>query len=329
MIMAQALFKVLRDQDSGVALDLLAPQWTVPLASRMPEIRDAITLPFGHGDLKLRNRFKFAKSLRARGYRQAIVLPNTFKSALIPMWAKIPERTGYVGESRQWLLNDCRKLDTTRYPRQVQRYASLGLPLGAVTEPPLPRLKTNDVQFNSVLRTHNLDVSQPVLVLCPGAEFGPAKQWPVPYFVEVANHYLGQQWQVWLLGSARDRSTTDEINALTEHQCHNLAGRTTLVEVCDLISRAAMVVSNDSGLMHVAASYDRNLVCLFGSSSPAYTPPLSSRSVVLSLELDCSPCFQRDCPYTHKRCMMDLKPQRVLDATELLLASIVATDNVT
>lgn len=320
MVMAHSLFQILTEQNITRQLDILAPQWNVQLASRMPEIRDAITMPLGHGELQLRTRYRLGKKLRSKRYQQAILLPNTFKSALIPYWAKIPHRTGWVGESRQLLLTDCRKPDPAKPAMQVHQYAALGYPKESIlSDVAPPQLTTTEDQFHAALRKHSLDVSKPILVLCPGAEFGPAKQWPARHFAAIANAQLAEGWQVWVLGSAKDKMVAEELNSLTSNRCRNLAGDTSLTDVCDLISRADLVISNDSGLMHIAASYNRKLISLFGSSSHELTPPLNPQSKVLSLSLDCSPCYQRSCPKGHTRCLVDLKPHMVLDAMGSML----------
>jgi heptosyltransferase-2 len=178
MVMAQSLFKVLKAQDAGRAIDVLAPGWTRALLERMPEVRDAIEMPLGHGQLQLMTRRLLGISLRAAGYEQAILLPNSFKSALIPYWARIPRRTGYAGELRQWFLTDCRKLDRQRLTQTVQRFVALGLPDGAVLREPVPEpfLETSNENGRAALQRLGLETGQqPVLALCPGAEFGPAK----------------------------------------------------------------------------------------------------------------------------------------------------------
>jgi heptosyltransferase-2 len=165
----------------------------------------------------------------------------------------------------------------------------------------------------------DLTAEAPVLVLCPGAEYGPAKRWPDAHFAAVARHYRAQGWQVWLLGSAKDAPVTASIAAQAPGTV-DLAGRTDLGAACDLIAAADLVVSNDSGLMHVAAAFGRPLVAVYGSSDPGFTPPLSDRARVLTLGLSCSPCFERECPLGHLKCLKDLAPAQVLAAADALLA---------
>ena len=315
MVMAQSLFRLIKQRHPGVQIDVLAPAWTVALLSRMPEVHEALDLPFKHGQLKLAARYRLARSLRERGYDQAIVLPNSLKSALIPFWANIPMRTGYLGEWRWGLLNDARRLDKTRLPMTVQRFVALGLDNGAAlpAELPRPNLAVTDSGVEMALTRLNLVLcGAPLLALCPGAEYGPAKRWPTEYFAEIARTKVAQGWQVWLFGSENDAAITAQVRALAGIQCVDLAGRTTLAEAIDLLSLADCVVSNDSGLMHVAAALGRRLIAIYGSSDPGFTPPLSTQAEILWLKLSCSPCFQRECPLGHLKCLRDLKPEQVL-----------------
>ncbi len=323
MVMAQSLFKTLKRQNPDVQIDVLAPNWSRALLARMPEVRRSIDMPLGHGELKLAERKALGKSLRDTPYQQAIVLPNSFKSALVPFWANIPVRTGYVGEFRYFILNDARKLDKSLLTRTVDRFVALGLPKGAPHPPhvPHPRLEVAASQVEQSLARFNLSkTSTPILALCPGAEYGRAKRWPTLYFAALARHYLAHEWEVWLFGSDKDRSVTDEVNQLTTHQCIDLSGQTQLGEAVDLLSQANAVVTNDSGLMHVAAALDRPLAAVFGSSDPNFTPPLSIDASIVSHYLHCSPCFQRECPHQHINCLSELYPQEVIEALDALLA---------
>ena len=319
MVMAQSLFKVLKAQDAGRAIDVLAPGWTLALLERMPEVRDAIEMPLGHGQLQLMSRRRLGISLRTAGYEQAILLPNSFKSALIPYWARIPRRTGYVGELRQWLLTDGRKLDRQQLPMTVQRFVALGLPKGTVLRDPVPEpaLLSNNDNGRAALQRLGLETGQrPVLALCPGAEFGAAKKWPEAYYAELAKVWLEKSWQVWLFGSANDAAVCDRINTLAGDGCENLAGQTRLEDAIDLLGMANFVVTNDSGLMHVAAALQRPMVAIYGSSDPGFTPPLSETAQIERLGLDCSPCFKRECPLGHLNCLNNLLPERVITSME-------------
>ena len=295
---------------------MLAAPWALPVYRRMPEVARAIPLPFGHGDLKLGERRRFAKTLPK--YDRAFVLPNTFKSALIPWHADIAVRTGYRGEMRYGLLNDLRRLDEKALPLIVERYAALAQAPGEPREGPVPepRLAVDEAARRATLAKYGLDDRKPVAVLAPGAEYGPAKRWPVRHFAALAGMLAARGYQVWLLGSQKDAEITAEVQRLAGGGCVDFAGRTSLDEAIDLMSFAARVVTNDSGLMHVAAALDRPMAALFGSSSPEFTPPLSAKARVISLRLSCSPCFQRVCPLGHTNCLVTLEPTRVLAELE-------------
>ena len=315
-VLAQPLLTLLQKRHPGADIDFLAPPWTAPLVERMPEAASAIVNPFGHGVLALSERRQFGQSLRSNAYDACLVLPNSFKSALIPWFAGIPLRTGYRGELRYGLLNDLRRLDTAALPQMVQRFAALGIGHGETLPAmlPSPKLTSTPAQQNAVTTRLNLDTRVSPLIFCPGAEYGPAKRWPEEHFATLARHLLDAGQQIWILGSPKDAAIAETINAGTAGRCVNLCGKTSLAEAVDLLTMARGVVTNDSGLMHVAAAVDRPLIALYGSSSPAFTPPISRQASVLSLNLDCSPCFKRDCPLEHFRCMKELTPAQVLAA---------------
>jgi len=274
------------------------------------------------------HHYALGKTLFAANYDQAIVLPNSFKSALIPWFADIPLRTGWRGEKRGWLLNDCRDLDKAQYPLMVQRFAALAYPAGSRLPErlPYPALQPDMSGIATVRQRLGITTDQPVLVLCPGAEFGPAKQWPAQHYARIADYYTKTGWQVWLLGSEKDSFAANLIcqgvDQATRHQIHNLCGVTSLSEAVQLLALARAVVSNDSGLMHIAAALNRPLVVVYGSTSPGFTPPLAEQVVTLSLGLSCSPCFKRECPLQHLNCLRQLEPQQVLSALQKLVPSL-------
>jgi heptosyltransferase-2 len=325
MVMAQSLFMCLRQQQPDCNIDVLAPDWCRPLLQRMPEVRAALPLPLAHGELALGKRRRIGLELRARGYDQCIVLPNSFKSALIPCFARIPLRTGWRGEARGWLLNDCRRLDKQALPLMVQRFAALAWPAAASLPETLPHpaLQADQAAAQAAREKLGLQSRRTILALCPGAEFGPAKQWPARHYGAVAAAMVARGWQVWLLGSGKDAAVADlvlqQLPVTDREHCHNLCGRTALGEAVDLLSQASMVVSNDSGLMHIAAALGCPLVVPYGSTSAAFTPPLAARARLLSLGLSCSPCFKRECPLQHLDCLEKLEPSRVLAAIDELL----------
>lgn len=317
MLMAQSLFKALAARHADLQLDVLAPAWSHGILARMPEVRRALVAPFAHGRFGLGERWRLGRELAAEGYAQAIVLPNSWKSALLPFFAGIPLRTGYLGEFRHVLLNDARRLDKQAMPRLVQRYAALAASAPNLQQegkaPPQPRLRIDTQAQQASLLRHGLQLDRRILALCPGAEYGPAKRWPEKHYAAVARALLGLGWQVWLFGSAKDAPVCETIDRLSGGGCVNLAGRTRLEETVDLLAAAAAVVSNDSGLMHIAAAVDVPVVAVYGSTDPAYTPPYSDKARVVRLGLECSPCFKRECPLGHLDCLNKLEPEQVLE----------------
>ncbi len=324
MVMAQSLFKALRQQHPICQIDVLAPGWSRPIIEAMPEVRSTIDMPVGHGVFGLGERRRIGHSLRSVGYEWAIVLPNSWKSALIPWFAKIPRRTAWVGESRYGLINDIRKLDKSIFSLMVHKYVGLAYPKGTTPDQfscPEPRLEPASEHIQEALAKFKLTTSSPVLALCPGAEFGRAKKWPERHYAEIARRYIELGGQVWLFGSAKDQAGCEEIaRGLDRQKVQVLAGQTSLQEAVALMSLVSAVVANDSGLMHVAAALARPLAAVFGSTSPDYTPPLSANSKVIKATIDCSPCFKRECPYGHYKCLEEMEPERVWQALTALQA---------
>jgi heptosyltransferase-2 len=315
MVMAQSLFMAIKADKPDAIIDVLALAWTKPLLDRMPEVNQAITMPISHGVFGLKMRRKLGKDLRATQYDQAIVLPNSWKSALIPWFANIPLRTGWKGEARYGLLNDLRLLDKTALPLMVQRFVSLAYPTEqAHIAPsyPAPKMVAEPATFD----VPTLQAKQKRLILCPGAEFGPAKQWPASSYAEVAQSLLTQDWQVLILGSQADAETgcaiVDAISSEQQAAIHNLCGKTQLEDAIDLLATADIVISNDSGLMHIAAALQMPLIAIYGPTSPNFTPPLSANSQIMQIEVECGPCFQRTCPEQHHKCMKEISGTNVL-----------------
>jgi len=323
MVMAQSLFIDIKQREPETQIDVLAPAWTGALIDRMPEVNKLVPGNFNHGKLSLGKRFSLGRQLQSERYTDAILLPNSLKSAVVPAVAKIAKRTGFIGEQRWGLLNDIRKLDKKKIPMTVQRFVALGISkeseVRSIESIPAPLLKVEEDQVESVLVKNSLNTDSKILVLCPGAEFGASKKWPSSQYSNVATNYLDKGWQVWLMGSENDISACNEINDLTGEKCTVLAGKTSLPEAIDLISCASLAVSNDSGLMHIAAALQKPLVAVYGSTDPGHTPPLSNNHHVARLDLECSPCFKRECPLGHLECLTQLPASNVIDLAEKLL----------
>lgn len=317
-MMAHSLVQCLHQRQPAPMVDVLAPAWSLPLLARMPGVRQGLPLLLGHGEWGWGQRRRLGQQLRGQ-YQQAIVLPNSFKSALIPYWAGIPQRTGFTGEFRHILLNDRRALDKNRWPLLVQRFVALGVPAQTPLPPILPPVLEPQDPTTTLTRLNLTRPAQPVLALCPGAEYGPAKRWPVSAYAAVARHALSQGLNVWIFGSGKD-SAIGAALAAQAPGCVDLCGRTALAEAVDLLALASVVVSNDSGLMHVAAALGRPVVALYGSSDPGYTPPLTAYARILRDSPPCAPCFQRTCRFGHYDCLTRLSVAQVQTAVTTLLS---------
>jgi heptosyltransferase-2 len=312
-LIAQPLFQLLKQNHPKVEIDVLAPSWTQALLARMPEVRQSIVNPFGHGSLQLSARRQLGLRLRHQ-YQQAIVLPNSWKSALLPWHANIALRTGYTGEARWGLLNDRRQLDSLTHPQLVERYAALALPASASlpSRLPLPALISRPEQQQQIVQRLNLDLSKPVIALCPGAEYGTAKRWPAKHFATLAQALHARGATVWLIGSGKDQALAQHIMSESQNTCINLCGLTNIAEAVDLLAIARLIITNDSGLMHVSAAVGRPLIAIYGSSSPLFTPPLSPQATLVNLKLPCSPCFKRECPLGHLNCLHQITPEHLI-----------------
>ncbi|MCL2658518.1 MAG: lipopolysaccharide heptosyltransferase II [Betaproteobacteria bacterium] len=312
-VAAQPLFMRLATRRPNVVIDALAPPWVAPALAAMPEIRKVIANPFGHGAFRPLARWRFARGLKDQ-YDEAYVLPNSWKSALIPFFAGIPIRAGFIGEGRYGILNRARALDKKAQPLQVERYAVLAEAPQFPLERPLPnpRLQRESAEVQASLDALGLPATPRPIVFCPGAEFGPAKRWPAAHYAALARELAELGHPVWILGSKKDMPVSSEIAQLAGSAVRDLCGRTSLAQAIDLIALARCVVTNDSGLMHVAAALGTPLVAIFGSSSPNYTPPLSPQAQIMWLQLECSPCFKRECPLGHLNCLRQITPESVL-----------------
>ena len=255
--------------------------------------------------------------MRKAGYTHSIFLPRSWKSALVPFFAKAIVRTGFRGEMRYGLINDIRALDKNLLKQTVQRYVSHAYigGSGQVPEIPFPEIDVDSVNRDRLIDKLGLDMSRPVIAMMPGAEYGPAKQWPEKYYQKLAALLADKGYQVWVIGSKKEKVLGEVIVDGAAQFATNLCGRTELVDAVDLLFCAEQVVSNDSGLMHVAAAVGVKLNVIYGSSTPAYTPPLTvdEKMDVFHKELSCSPCFKRKCPLGHTKCLVDISAEEVFE----------------
>ena len=331
-VMTEPLLR--RLQARGERLTVAALPWVAPVYRAMPQVAEVLELPFAHGRLQLATRRRLAVELRGQ-FDVAYICPNSLKSALIPWWAGIARRVGYHGESRYLLLN--RRLPNPapgERPPMVAFYSALSLERGIEFDRPQLQLRpeAQSAALQAVSAAVLAEVTaaggsglpltpQGYYVFAPGAEYGAAKRWPAAHFAELAARL---DLPVLLLGSATEQGLCAGIAAAAHTRragvCINLAGRTRLEQALALIAAAKAMVSNDSGLMHIAAAFGLPQVAIFGSSSPLHTPPLNPKAQVLWLKnnpdyqppLDCAPCFARECPLGHTRCLRDLRPETVL-----------------
>ncbi|PML79735.1 lipopolysaccharide heptosyltransferase II [Enterovibrio norvegicus] len=334
MVMSQTLYIELKKHNPDSEIDVMAPDWCRPILERMPEVDKVIAMPLGHGEFSLSARRRLGIALRSNDYEHAYILPNSAKSALIPWFANIPNRTGWRGEMRYGLLNDLRP-NKKDFSLMIERYVALAhsrkemLNSKSLKSLPRPKLAIDKNKQQQALDRFQLQLNRPVIGLCTGAEFGPAKRWPEYHFSETARQLIDKGYQIWLFGSAKDREVTSQIKSSLDAEqqvhCVNLAGETSLIEAIDLLAACGTVVSNDSGLMHIAASVGCRLVALYGSTSPSYTPPLAEHVAILHTDIECRPCFERECPKQHLKCLTELKPDQVLSEVIKLNAIQVET----
>lgn len=315
MIMSQALFKILKSK-FNCTIDIIAPEWSRPIVDRMPEIANSISLPIQHGELALLLRYQLGRKLRQEHYDQAIILTNSWKSALIPFVANIPQRTGWLGEMRWGLLNDVRYLNKQKLPLMMQRYIALGYAKEEEIpqQYPYPKLIANVAAGQELLTKFKvINQGKKILALCPGAAFGSAKRWPVNYFAEVAKMQINAGWDIWFFGSKQDKPVVDNILQQVPMPCVNFAGQLQLAETVDLMALVQVVISNDSGLMHMASGLGKYIVGIYGSTSPEFTPPFGPAAKIVTKNLSCSPCFKPECPLGHHQCMTTITPQHIVE----------------
>lgn len=313
-VMTEPLLRRLRARGERLAVGALP--WVAPVYRAMPHVDEVIEFPFQRGGLQFKARRTIAKQVQGR-FDTAYVLPNSLKSALLPFLASIPKRVGYLGEARVGLLTH-RLKNPKNKPPMVAFYSALSGEKEGL-ENDRPQLQLSPTAIQAALAELDLQAGG-YYVFAPGAEYGPAKRWPAIHFAELAR---ALDRPAVMLGSGKEAELCEEIaSAAGPGKCTNLAGKTSLMDAFALIAAAKAVISNDSGLMHVAAAFGVPQVAVFGSSSPLHTPPLNEKAQVLWLKddaayqppLDCSPCFERECPLGHTRCLYDITPQRVLAA---------------
>ena len=327
-VMAQSLYKIIKDSNPQSKIDVLSPEWSLGILNRMDELDDLICSPFDHGDLRIKDRVRFGYSLRDRSYDQAIVLTNSLKSSFIPFTANIPKRTGWLGEMRYGFINDIRKVNKNKHKLMVEKFSCLSInPLVDNNyEIPWPSLRVDLINLSKLLKKYSFEQSHESIAICPGAEFGPSKRWPANYYAEVIRHYLSKNWQVFILGSKNDlpvaKVIEDQVPSENKALLFNFTGQTSIEDAVDILSTCDLVLTNDSGLMHVAAAVNVKLLALYGPTSPKFTPPLSKKAKVIQKIEGYEKTREGELEEGYHYGLSMIKPEEVLDSLSLLLKDI-------
>ena len=317
LIISQSLLKYLKKEYPNCQIDMIVRPELTNLAKMMPEVKNIYPLDIKHKEFGLIKRHILAKEIKKHLYSTSIILPNSFKSAIIPWLANIPIRIGYNRELRLFLLN--KKYSLIKHKdSMVNRY--LKLADGSYSDVIRPSLLINGDSSKLISRKYLINNSKKNIVLCPEAEYGSAKRWPINKWMQLANFYKEKDYNVYFLGKNKSLEIKYQ-NILKKDSIISLLGKTSLEEAAYILSIVDLVVTNDSGLMHIAASVNTNLISIFGSSSPFYTPPLMKDQFgeVIYKALTCSPCFKRECPLQHLNCLNNISSEEILDKSSKYL----------
>lgn len=332
MMISQSLYRTLKVEFPSAEIDVMAAAWSCPLLARMPEVHQAILMPFERGSVAINQRWRLGRAMRKNKYDHAYVLPNSFKSALVPFFANVPRRTGWCGEMRYGLLNNIWILNKVTFPLMAHRYIALAYNKERIhcaedlPQPLLwPKLLVNEEEITQTTTALNLAGYKPMIGFCQGAEFGPAKHWPYYHYAILAQMLIEQGYHISLFGSEKDYLSGEKIRATLpvkiRDYCINLSGKTHLEQAVILIASCQAIISNDSGLMHIAAALNKPLIALYGPSSPDFTPPLSDKAKVIRLITGYQKVRKGDLDYGYHQSLIDIQPDRVLEALMLLLAT--------
>jgi heptosyltransferase II len=315
---------LLRQRFPDRPVDLLATTLCAPLADYMPGVRQSIVADLPRGRLALAQQRALAARLKREGYGMALTMPRTWKAALAPFLAGIPRRTGFVGEGRLVLLNDMR-FGERKLPRMIDRCAMLALPRGAAQPPewPLPELKVPVSEIAAWRIRRGLTDDRPIVALAPGA-VGPSKRWTAEGYDALARQFAADGFAVWILGGPNETSLAAGIAG--DSGAVDLTG-TDLRDAILALGAASVAISNDSGLLHVAAALGTPSIGIFGPTSPWHWAPLNPLAAVIESksELACRPCHKPVCRLNHHRCMRDITADEVLAASRAALANAAAT----
>lgn len=319
-IMIQPFLALLKKHFTSCKITILAPPWTIDLTRHMIDADDFIECPIPWKKWQIKQRWEMAQEIKKHHFTRAYILPKSIQSALIPFWAKIPIRIGFLGKLRYGLLTHIHPLNPGDMPCVVARFSSLAYddPSSAPEDGPLPKLFSLENNRRRLLQKLSLFTSQPVIALCPDAEFGPSKEWPIEHFIQIASYYGIRGYQIWILGSEKAQAYGDQIVQEADTGI-NLCGKATLNEIIDLLGLCNIVISNDSDLMYASIALNRPTIALYGSSTPDRTPLFAQNAHTISVNLPCSPCFRRQCPFKHTNCMAQISPALVKEKIDELL----------
>ena len=323
-VMAQTLYKRIKKELPSSQIDVISPHWSLALLERMPEVCKKIVSPFSHGETKLLERYRLGQGLKKENYDRAIVLTNSLKSSLIPYFARIGVRTGWLGEFRYGLINDIRSSKKLKKSLMIEKFAALSLyeENYSIENLTFPELEIDFANQRKFLEEFSIDYSKNTMAICPGAEFGPSKRWPAEYYAEIAKFYVNKGWNVLCIGSKNDEDIGMGIGSLNNLRSNesfiNLTGKTSLQDAIDILAFTEKVVTNDSGLMHIAAAVKTPLVALYGPSSPEYTPPLISKKKILRKTQGYEKVRYGSNEKGYHQSLLDIKPEEVLNALEEL-----------
>ena len=308
IVMSQTLLKRVKSENPNTVIDILVNSTFKSLVERMPEINKAVILDSGHKELGLLKRLNLARRIKGN-YDQSIVLSRSIKSALIPYFAKIPIRTGELGESRYILINDLKKFTKEDRRKTAFRYVSMFSKKEEVLDKKYyPSLQSDPENMKILSDKYKLNLDKKIIIFAPGAAFGPSKMWPVEKFKELGEK-LNKDFFILILGSNNEKNIGDKI--VTNKNMINLCGETTITDAVDLIHISEFCVSNDSGLMHLASATNTKSISIYGATSPELTPPLTSNKEIHYRGISCSPCFEKKCKYGHYNCLVDIQADDV------------------
>lgn len=316
-VMSQSLLKYLKKVHNNSKIDIFAHKHLFGLFQRMPEVNNIIINPFVHGSIDIIRRITIGYELKKNNYDEVYVLPNTYKSALIIFFASIKKRLGFVGEFRYGILNKVFKLNENELPLMVDRFCALANNGKKVLNIEYPSLELNIDNQNKLKNQFNISTNAKLIIMCPSAEYGPSKRWPIEYFAKLANNLVQKGFSVLLLGSNKDDPLVNQILSLIEansiDKIINACGKTNLADCVDLLSLGSIAITNDTGLMHIASAVNTSVIAIYGSTTPKFTPPLSKKAHILKMDISCSPCFQRTCKFGHYHCLKFVTPEMVYE----------------